>query len=250
MPPQTVLITGASGLIGTALRQKLANRCRLRALNRRPLDGIDCHRADIGDLDAIQPAFEGVDAVVHLAAHIGDDWQAVQKANNAGTAHVFEAARQAGVGRVVFASSGSVLGGYSQLSPYRELLEGRYDEVPGIWPWLDHHAPLRPVGLYAASKVWGEALARHFYQEHGLSVHCLRFGRVNPEDRPTRAREWSVWCSQRDAVQMIEKCLWASPEVDFDIFYVTSANKWGYRDLEHARQKVGFVPADRAEDFR
>ena len=247
---QTVLITGATGLLGTAAVARLGSHYTLRALNRRPLPGIDCHRADLADLDAIRPAFVGVDAVVHLAAHIANDLSAIFRANLQGTGHVFAAAREAGVRRVLFASSGSVMGGYAVLSPYKELLAGEYDQVPAAWPMLTAQSPLRPTGLYAASKVWGEELSREYAAAHGMSVFCLRFGRVNPEDRPTQAREYCVWCSQRDAVQMIEKCLAAPLDVPFDTFFVNSDNKWGYRDLEHARQTVGFVPADRAEDYR
>ncbi len=247
---QNVLITGATGLIGTAAVASLRTRYNLRALNRRPLPNVDCHQADIADLAAIRPAFAGIDAVVHLAAQIENDIAAIFRANLQGTGHVFAAAHQAGVRRVLFASSGAVMGGYAAHSPYKELLAGQYDQVPAEWPMLTAHSPLRPTGLYAASKVWGEELGREYAAVHGMSVLCLRFGRVNPKNRPTHAREFCVWCSQRDAVQMIEKCLAAPLDLSFDTFFVNSDNQWGYRDLEHARHRVGFVPADRAEDYR
>ena len=56
-----VLVTGMSGLIGRALRKHLEGRYTLRALNRSAVAGVPCHQADIADLDAIQPAFAGVD---------------------------------------------------------------------------------------------------------------------------------------------------------------------------------------------
>ncbi len=247
---QNILITGATGLIGTAVVASLHTRYNLCALNRRPFPNINCHQADIGDLGAIRPAFAGIDAVVHLAAHIANDLPAIFRANLQGTGHVFAAAREAGVRRVLFASSGSVMGGYATRSPYKELLAGEYDQVPATWPMLTAQSPLRPTGLYAASKVWGEELGREYASAYGMSVFCLRFGRVNPEDRPTHSREYCVWCSQRDAVQMIEKCLAAPLDLPFNTFFVNSDNEWGYRDLEHARRTVGFVPADRAEDYR
>lgn len=250
MPREKVLITGASGLIGSAVRSCLEDQYELSALNRRPLSGTPCHQADIADPEAIEPAFAGQDMVVHLAALVGEEGQGLLRANLMGTANVFEAARRAGVRRLVYASSGAVVAGWEKVPPYQALAEGRYGEVPRPWPILDHHAPLRPVGLYAASKVWGEAVARKYADEHGLSVFCLRFGRVNPENRPTRPREYCVWCSQRDAAQMVEKCLAAPAEVRFEVFYVVSDNAWGYRDLSHPRQRVGYVPQDRAEDYR
>ena len=67
-----VLVTGLSGLIGSALRRHLAaGVCELRGLNRRAVPGVRSHQADIADLDAIAPAFVGVDVVVHLAAAVG-----------------------------------------------------------------------------------------------------------------------------------------------------------------------------------
>src|SRR2546422_7118146 len=54
-----------------------------------------------------------------------------------------------------------------------------------------------PAGLYGVSKVWGEALARHYADAHDLSILCVRIGHVTAEDRPRAPRDFSVWCSQR-----------------------------------------------------
>ena len=95
-----VLITGMSGLIGKALRKQMEGKYELSALNRSSVQGVTCHRADIADLEAIVPAFEGQDAVVHLSAVItrGEGaWDGILKTNLIGTYNVFEAARRAGV---------------------------------------------------------------------------------------------------------------------------------------------------------
>jgi nucleoside-diphosphate-sugar epimerase len=246
-----VLITGMSGLIGEAVRRRLDGRWALRALNRRPVAGVETHRADIGDLDAIAPAFRDVDAVVHLAANVqaNPPWEAVLRDNVVGTYNVFEAARRAGVKRVVYASSGATVSNIERDEPYAALTAGRYDEV-AEWPVLTHESPTRPHGLYGCSKIWGEALARHFADTTGMSMICLRIGHVSAEDRPVKPREFSVWCSRRDIAQMVERCLAAPQSLRFDVFFVTSDNKWGYRDLEHARAAVGYAPEDRAEDHR
>ena len=248
---QVVLVTGLSGLIGSALRRHLdLGRYELRSLSRRAVAGVVSHRADIADLAAIQPAFTGVDAVVHLAAAVGNPaFETVLPANVIGTYNVFEAARRAGVARVIFASSGAVISGWEQDDPYRAIAEGRYDGLHD-WPMLTHETPLRPSGLYGASKAWGEALARHYADRHGLSMICLRIGRVRGEDRPVEPREFAVWCSQHDVARLIERCLAAPASVRFDIFFAASRNRWGYRDIDHARAVVGFEPADAAEDHR
>ncbi|OLC14877.1 MAG: hypothetical protein AUH29_09465 [Candidatus Rokubacteria bacterium 13_1_40CM_69_27] len=251
MARRAVLVTGMSGLIGGALLKHLGSAYDFRALNRRPLPGVRCHQADIADLEAIVPAFAGVETVVHLAAIASNSapFADVLRNNVIGTYNVLEASRRAGVRRVIFASSGATVSGYERDMPYRALAAGRYDEVTG-WAKLTHESPVRPAGLYGASKVWGEALARHYADTHGLSVICLRIGHVLAEDRPLSLRDFSVWCSQRDIARMIERCLEAPASVAFDIFYVVSNNKWSYRDVDHARAVVGWEPQDAAEDHR
>jgi uronate dehydrogenase len=251
MARETVLITGMSGLIGGALRAHLQGRYDLRALNRSPVKGVPCHQADIADLDAIQPAFEGADAVVHLAAlaHGRGTWDEMLRHNVTGTFNVFEAARRAGVKRVVYASSGATVSACERDEPWASLAAGRYEGLTS-WPILTHESPPRPAGLYGVSKVHGEALARHFSDAHGLSMVGLRIGAVNAEDRPLVAREFSVWLSQRDATRAFELGLAAPESLRFAVCFITSDNKWSYRDAAHARTILGFEPQDRAEDHR
>jgi len=250
MAKSRVLVTGLSGLIGRAFRKQVDGRYDLRALNRSAVEGLPCHQADIADLGAIKPAFAGVETVVHLAAQVGNPaWEAVLRHNITGTYNVFEAAREAGVKRVVFASSGAAVSGIESDKPYSDLVAGRYEGLTS-WPILTHLSPLRPSGLYGASKVWGEALGRHYTDAHGLSVICVRLGRVHAEDRPRSAREFSVWCSQRDIARFLESCVEAPETVRFEIFFCASRNKWGYRDLEHPRAILGWEPVDAAEDHR
>jgi nucleoside-diphosphate-sugar epimerase len=247
----TVLVTGMSGLIGGALRKHLDGPYIQRALNRKPVPGLSCHQADIANLEAIQPAFAGVDVVVHLAALAGsgNTLDKLLGPNIVGTYNVFEAARRAGVKRVIFASSGATVSSYEREEPYRALTTDGQVSVSS-WKNLTHESPVRPDGLYGCIKVWGEALARHYVDEHGLSVLCVRIGRVTARDRPAGPREFSVWCSQRDIVRMLEACITAPPSLRFDIFFATSRNQWSYRDLDHARSVLGWEPVDAAESYR
>ena len=252
MARRKVLITGMSGLIGGILKQRLGSEYELGALNRRHVPGVECHQADIADLDAILPAFDGKDAVVHLAAMSSGNasFEEVLRPNLIGTYNVFEAARRANVRRIVFASSGAVISGWERAMPYRALAEGRYDEVTEAWQKVTHETPVRPNGVYGCSKSWGESLARHFTDAFDLSIICVRIGHVDPENRPIESRHYSIWCSHRDIAQMVSRCIEAPSNVRFDIFHATSRNQWGYRDIEHARQVIGFEPEDSADDFR
>ena len=247
-----VLITGMSGLIGGILRRHLeeVGGYELSALNRRPVEGVPCLQADISDLEAIKPAFEGIDTVVHLAAYLGgtNDWEGNLEGNIVGAYNVYEASRQASVRRVVFASSGSTIRGYEDVAPYDAMAGGRYDEVPESVQKITHRDTW-PNGIYGAAKVWGEALGRHFSDRHGLSVLCVRIGRVNDENRPTTTEEVSRYLSHRDVAQMLHRCIEAEDDLKYDIFLALSRNRWGYRDLEHPREVLGYEPQDSAEDF-
>jgi nucleoside-diphosphate-sugar epimerase len=251
MPSLSVLVTGMSGLIGRAIWRTLGGTYRLSALNRSPIEGVPCHQADIADLAAIEPAFRGIDVVVHLAALASTraPWEEIFPSNIVGTRNVFEAARRAGVKRVVFASSGAVVSAIEAEAPYSALVAGRYDEV-GSWRRLTHLDPVRPAALYGVSKVFGEALGRLYADAHGLSVICLRIGAVHAEDRPKAPRDFSVWCSQRDVVEAIRRAIEAPEGLRYEVVFVTSDNRWGYRDLAHARHALGYAPRDRAEDYR
>jgi nucleoside-diphosphate-sugar epimerase len=244
-----VLVTGMSGLIGGLLKDHLLKKggYELTALNRRPVQGVRTVQADISDLEAIKPAFKGQDTVVHLSAVLTDaTWEETLRVNVLGTYNVFEAARLAGVKRVVFASSGSAIKGWEDVSPYKDLVEGKYDKVPKTWPMIGHEH-VRPRAFYGASKVCGEAIGRVFADTYGLSILCVRIGTVRPSNKPENVEQRSIYLSHGDLTQMLEKCIEAPPSLKYDIFMATSRNKWGYRDLEHARQVLGYVPKDTAE---
>ena len=247
-----ILVTGMSGLIGGAVRRRLAPRARLSALNRRPVQDVPTTQADLADFEAIRPAFEGQETVVHLAAKAGEDytWDELLQTNIAGTRNVLAAARDAGCKRLVFASSGATVAGCELDEPYKAIVTGRYGEVPERWPLIRHDMATRPRGVYGATKVWGEAICRQVADSSPLSVLCLRIGYVNAADRPTNPRQFAVWCSRSDIAAAIERCVDAPPGLHFEILFVNSRNKWGYRDLSHTEKALGFVPQDAAEDHR
>ena len=253
-------MTGAEGLIGSIVRRELAERYEIRALTR-TAQPFPSHVADIADFDAIRPAFEGVEAVVHLAASpaVGTPWPDVLRNNIVGTYHVFEAARQAGADRLVFASSNHVVGMYE------------VEAAPALYtmsapPIVDARAELRPDSLYGVSKAFGEALARYYVERHGLRAVCLRIGSVRPDDDPTaesrlevepwrtmspaerRARQAATWLSQRDCAELIRCALDA--DVRWAVVYGVSDNPTRFWDLDGARETIGFVPRDRAPDPR
>ena len=246
-----VLITGMSGLIGGLLKDHLqrAGGYELTALNRRHVEGIANFQADIADLDAIKPAFQGQDVVVHLAAYLGSpDWEGHLAGNIVGTYNVYEAARLAGVKRIVFASSNQTCGSFERVTPYSDICAGRYDRVPADLQMITHEQ-IRPASLYGATKVWGEALGRHFVDEYGISIICVRIGAVRQGNRPTTVRENSVFLSHRDVCQALQRAIDAPDSIKYDVFNAVSNNRWNYRDLTHSKNLIGYEPLDSADDY-
>ncbi|MBI2965954.1 MAG: NAD(P)-dependent oxidoreductase [Chloroflexi bacterium] len=244
-----ILVTGMSGLIGGLAGRHLAKSNDVVALNRRPVEGVKTFQADINDLAVIKPAFAGVDAVVHMAAYLGDDPRGQMSTNVVGVYNVFEAAREAGVKRVVFGSSGATVMGYERDPEFRPLVEARWRDVKEPRPLLTHLVPVRPNGLYGAAKAFGEALGRYYSDFHGMSVLCIRIGRVVEEDWPRDPRHAAAYCSHRDIIQMVERCVNAPDSVRYDIFYAVSNNRGRFRDIAHAREVIGYVPLDGVPDW-
>jgi nucleoside-diphosphate-sugar epimerase len=106
---------------------------------------------------------------------------------------------------------------------------------------------VRPRGTYGAAKVWGEAVGRHFSDAYGLSVLCVRIGSVHAVDDPSLARPSANYLSNRDVADILHRCIEAPDDLKYDIFFATSRNRYGYRDLEHSREVLGFVPQDTDE---
>ena len=264
--PAKVLITGVSGLIGSATYLHMAkqtekyevyglDRSRKRSA-RTPSDrqlnipSRRFFRCNIAKMGSVQRAVEGMDIVVHLAADPdGSSWDSVLHNNLIGAYNVFEASRQAKVRRIVYASSVRISEGHRHQEPYRSVAEGDSGSIPTNFVPLPTEVPPEPRSIYACGKVWVESLAMTYARTHGISCVALRIGWVTADDQADKsAAGATVWCSQRDAVQMIERCIDAPADLQFDILYCVSENTRRWVDIERARQAVGYVPQDSAGD--
>lgn len=251
MRRRTVLITGAAGLIGEVLRHGLSPDYDVIGVDRRRAD--DVRRVDLRRPRAVRRALDGVDTVVDLAAvpAAPGTWEDVFENNMPATATVLEAARISGVRRVVFASSNHVVGLYERDEPYASIVAGRYDGlVPSRLRRLTAADPIRPDGPYAVGKAFGEAAARYYSEEFGVSALCLRIGTVNREDRPRTPRHFATLLTHDDLIRLTRSCIEAPAGVGFGLFYGVSANTWRFWDIEEAREAIGYEPRDDAEQFR
>jgi len=229
-----VLITGAAGAVGTALRHGLRGAWRhLRLTDIRPLQDVASNEeaivSDIGDRAALESMLQDVRAVVHLAGVIGSyTLEDLFRVNARGLFDVFEAARLAGVERIVFASSNHAFGCY----PITERVS------PAL--------PPRPDSLYGVFKVWGETMLRHYYDRHGIRSVALRIGTYRPE--PIDQRSLATWLSPRDVAHLADVSL-RHPDPGCMIVNGYS-NNTRLKTHDPNWVTLGYQPQDNAEDYR
>jgi nucleoside-diphosphate-sugar epimerase len=247
-----VLITGAGGLIGSILWDGLGGEHSLSGIDLRGDRARGIRRADVRKGRSLRRAFDDVDAVVDLATGSKLDlpWDRVEE-DIEGRVKVLEAAREHGVRRYVFASSNHVTGLYEQDQPYAAIVAGEHDGVePASIPLISTDWPIRPDSPYGVGKAFGEAAARFYAEQHGISCICLRIGTVLAEDRPKSPRHFATLLSHADLVGLVRCALGAPLEHRFGVYYGVSANTWRFWDIANAREELGFEPQDDAERFR
>ena len=187
---------------------------------------------DVTDREACRSVFAGADAVVHLAA-VPDPaatWEDLLPANVIGAYAVASAAADAGVRRLVLASS------LQAVSALPNGTQSRNGDAP------------RPANLYGATKAWAEALGAWIAATTATSVVALRIGyflKTRPNPATEAPRELSSWLSTRDAAELVR----ASVEAESIRFVITngiSANRYRSTDLAETTHVLGYRPTDDA----
>lgn len=230
---QTLLITGAAGIVGTALRPLLREHYSLRLLDRRSVSSLHPDETEIvGDLTdpaLVERAVEGVDGILHLACAHGTDiaFQTTVEPNYHATLYLLEAAHRHGVKRFIFTSSHHVLG------QYRTDAAESFDDMPPA-----------PDSYYAMSKVFGEAACAGFTQRYDLATFVIRIG--NADAQVADARRLRMWTSARDLGQLVRIGL-EHPEVSHEVVYGVSESPAPLFHNRRARA-LGYRPQDNAED--
>jgi nucleoside-diphosphate-sugar epimerase len=244
MEHHKLLITGSRGRIGKILTN-LKHSYDIYGVDIVGEQDERNHIADISNYYEINYVFKRIGSiryVIHLAAAGARnpykmDWGSILRTNIIGTKNVYECARLYGVKRVIFASTNHVTGGYEGIPPILHKQDN-----PRMISVSD---PVRPDSDYATSKVFGEALARQYYELYGLESICLRIGSVLEDDDPTKNdRFMKTWLSHRDLVQLVSKSL--STKVKFGIYYGVSNNKGRFWDILNAEKELGYKSQDDA----
>lgn len=231
-----ILITGATGGIGLLLTERLRDDYEIVQQGRTPANDEQAkvlRKADIDDYDDVRPLMDGIETVVHLAGAASPEstWDDVLSANIVGFRNVIEAARDAGVRRVVYASSNHAVGMYDRLEE---------------WPVYPRDLP-RPDSFYGVSKVFGEVLGevlgRFYHDEFGIDFIALRIGWSveNPLESDEDIMR-ALWLSEDDTEQVFRRAIEA--EARYGIYYAVSDNPNRRWDITNTMLDLGYRPKD------
>jgi NAD+ dependent glucose-6-phosphate dehydrogenase len=233
-----ILITGTSGRVGRRIIPLLRSHFALRLLDLEPptAEGDDeVLRADIQDFPALRGACEGAKALVHLAAVSDEDdfMTRLLPMNVVGLYNAFEAARQAGVRKVLFTSTGQT------------ILNNPKDA------WITTDMPPRPSTIYACTKLFGEAMARYYSDAFGMSMIVIRLCWFQGYDSEALRESREInrqWCSPGDLTQLIVKAI--ASDVKFGVFFGVSNNTNRRLDIRNAQEMIGYQPQDDSAKLR
>jgi uronate dehydrogenase len=229
-----LLLTGAAGGLGQALRPRLKANCNILRSADRVAFGLAGEQeelvlADLADASAVMSMMLGVDAVVHLGGVSTEAaFEPILQGNILGVYNLYEAARKQGVKRIVFASSNHVTGFYKQ----SETINASH--------------PPRPDSLYGVSKAFGEDLSRFYFDRYGIETACVRIGSSFPE--PKDRRMLATWLSFDDLHRLITACL-TTPVLGHSIIFGMSDNAVTWWDNSQANH-IGYKAQDSSVIFK
>jgi len=228
-----ILLTGATGSVGTLIRPYLAAAYDSVLLNsRKPIldlqENESYEQGDICEPGIFDRLLDGVDGVVHMAGLVGPDYSFDETLgpNFTSVQRLFESARKNKVRRIIYASTHHAVG---------FLERGNH---------IDHLTPPRADSWYGITKACGEILAAHAADRYGLDVMCIRIGYVNvsiPDERRLH-----TWCSPRDLASLIHLGL-TGVQRGFHMVYGSSRCPDPLFDNTHAFS-LGYEPKDEALD--
>jgi len=249
-------ITGAAGHIGLDLTAGLADKYELTLFyhNTKPDTSLKLKmiQADLSDEKQVTGIFQGLDAVIHLAAASSSlaSWENCLTQNIITTYNVFEEVRRAGVSKIIFASTNHTQHAYTMLNnTLNEDLS--YVNKHGLIKLSD---PPAPDSFYGVSKLFGEDLGRYYSRFFGIKVVSLRIGWADTQkmkdwiihaEEPVKKHIRVMFLSTRDLIDVMDKSL--QIDSDYVLAYAVSDNNPAVFDLTETRQKLGFNPNDNSK---
>ncbi len=230
-----ILLTGAAGIVGKALRPILAEKYPSIVLaDLVEITDLSSNetfvQGDITDLSFVKKLVQGVSGIVHLAAMVGHySFDEVLGPNFVGTYNVYEASRLMDIPpRVIFASSHHAVGYFKR---------GEQE--------IDHQTAPRPDSFYGLSKAYGEGLASLYADKYSVETLSIRIGYVG-ENVPDE-RRMHTWISARDLCQLIDLGF-TLPQLHHEIVYGVSQVPEPFFDNTNAF-RLGYQPQDLSTDY-
>jgi nucleoside-diphosphate-sugar epimerase len=233
-----VLITGSAGRLGRVAVAELKRAgWKVRGFDRLAIaDTKDCITGDLRDFAALQQAAVGTTAIIHLGASPDDDdfMTRLLPNNIVGLHNALEAARGAGVKRVLLASTGQV---------------NWWQQIEGPWPNRPYDPPT-PRHWYAVTKIAAEAAAQAYARNFQMTVLAMRLGwcprtREQVKEIAALPRGQDVYLSPGDAGRFFVRALEADlPAGAWTIFVASRPVHKIIFDLEPTAQLLGWKPLD------
>nr|WP_297458210.1 NAD(P)-dependent oxidoreductase [uncultured Halomonas sp.] len=229
-----LLVTGAAGIVGQAIRPHLSRLAReVRLSDIIELDSAAAHEefvmCDLADPRAVNDLVAGCDGILHLGGvSVEKPWNSILQANIIGAYNIYEAARKLDKPRIVFASSNHTIGYYERTTR------------------IDTNVPHRPDSLYGVSKCFGEDLASLYFNKFGIETLSVRIGSCFP--KPADTRMMATWLSVGDFMNLVQRAF-SAPKLAYTVVYGVSNNaeKW----WDNSRSGfLGWVPEDSSEAWR
>lgn len=234
-----VLITGAAGTVGSTLWQAWEKQdiYTLTLTDIRPIEGSTSPtiEADIRDFSAMETLCQNQDVLVHLAYLLQrSPAKTPEEVNDIDVSmNIFEAAREAGIQKIVYASTNHVSGWNEKLSS------------PPKFSTADQ---FRPDGWYGAMKGMAEIAGRYLVDAHEMRFISIRIGSFNGTYEPNGVRHCSTLLTPRDCDQLFRLAVDYDGPVKYLITYGRSANSDGYQqsylDISGAVEVLGYKPQD------
>lgn len=241
-----ILVTGAAGKTGTAVRKELAAAGHsLRLVDVSPIEKPEGEAVelDICDIAAVRRAMEGIEGVAHIAfgrlhwnhpdKHLTESFDV----NAKGTFALLQAAQDAGVKRFVYTSTLSVFGSTIHIGRTKNLTE---------------HSVPHPAEVYGLTKFCGEEACRLFAQTRGLSTVILRLCNILNEEQWRHAETCRPdsehaehWRGMSTHVEDIARAIHLSltvPGLAFEIFHIAADNDGRVTSIQKAKDILGFWP--------
>lgn len=232
-----VAVTGAAGRIGSFFVAHSGDRYELTLIDHpkvtMPPEVARAGRmkpADLADLEGLKKAFGDADVVLHLAAVPSPTatWDDLHRNNIVGTYNAMVAAKAAGCGKIVFASSIHAVSGYPQ----------GFQVHP--------EDAVNPGDLYGVTKCFGEAMGRYMSEQHDMSVIVVRITGFKPLEKALEQDSYRImnaFVSRRDLAHLFD-CAIDDVRLRFAVVHGESMNRFNRLNIALTRELLGYRPQD------